>query len=292
MQFRTIGALPEGYVPPNPININSPLPSPAPLPPGTSVAVGVENTGGWDFEKFGKFVGVGADLAQKAGVDLGPVAGFDFGTAFARIASFAGAGALGGPVGAVVGALVGVIMSLSGAWGRLQDPNWYGVGPGVHSWATRFAPEAFIQKAQADGTNNWPTVADLVKQLLAWWMAEQGVVMTGQGNRHYNGIEDSTYLYELQIGNPEGPRDFYANAGVDWYATREQRFQANDFNAGRNVMMYRIEVKAAGAETGLDPDASPIPDGSGSVFGDSSTDGLVVLGGLAFLAVALSSTKR
>lgn len=293
MKFQTVGATPPGYVAPNPIVIGSPLPSPAPLPPGASVAVGVENAGGWDVEKFSAFIGKGADLAQKVGVDLGPVAGFDFAGAFMKIAAFAGAGAIGGPAGIIVGAVLGIILSIAGVWNRLNDPNWYGVGPGVHDWATRFAPSAFIAQAQADGTNTWPTVKALVEHLLAWWMGTQGVVLSGQGNSHYNGVADSTYLYELQISDPEGPKKFYANAGVDWYATRQARTDANDFGASRNVMMYAIEVKMnSDGRSGLGP-ADPVPNGSGDVFGDSGGAGSVLLvGGLVLGALLLSGKKR
>jgi len=258
MKFQTLGAVGDPvYIAPNPINPASPLPSPAPLPAGATVDVGTVNAGAWSAEKFAALVGQASDIASKVGGSglLGPaLSRVDWRSTFTRVASFAAAGALAGGVGAVVGAILGMIVAVAGMWGRLQNPNWYSVGPGVHDWATRYAPEAFIAQAQAEGTNTWPDVYSLTKHLLAWWMGTQGVVLTGQNNRHYNNGLDSLYLYELQLRDPEGPAKFYLEAGVDWYGTRTARAEAGDFAANRNVNMYVVKVAL--------PDGS-FPDGAG-----------------------------
>lgn len=293
MKYATVGATgrpadPSAptYVPPNPIDPAAPLPSATPLPPGTAVVVGTENVGAWSVDKFAELVGTGADLAMKSGVNLGPLEGFDFGAAFTKIAAAAAVGAAFGPVGIGIAVLVAVVSSLGGVWARLQNPNWYAVGPGVHEWATAYAPEAFVSEAQAKGLNTWQSVPEIARHLLAWWLA-RGVVLTGQNGRYYSGILDSFYI--SAAGEAAFVTEFYASAGVDWNATREARFAANDFAADRNVMMYKIAVQPRGAAPVDLGSGRPVPGGTGSQFDTGGGGGALVLGGLILLGVGLAS---
>lgn len=288
MKYATVGAVDRApdpfaptYIPPNPIDPASPLPGAAPLPPGTTVTVGVENTGGWSLDKFGQLIGTGADLAQRAGVNLGPLQGFNFGAAFSKVAAAAAAGTLaGGPVGAVVGVLIALVSSLGGLWQQLQNPNWYAVGPGVHDWATRYAQDAFIQEAQQQGTNRWQTIREIAQHQLAWWLAKYGAVISGQAGRFYSGIDDN--LYVAAAGGAEAVRPLYQAAGVDWDATREARAAVGDYTATRNVMMYKINVNPRGAAPVPLAPGSPVAAGAGSEFG-SGGGGLLLLGGALLL---------
>ena len=154
-------------------------------------------------------------------------------------------------------------------------------GPGVHTFATRYVPNAFIAQAQEAGTNTWQTIPDLVRELFAWWLRD-GVVLTGQNNTHYHGdpfANDSFWI--SQMGEAEGVTRFYADVGVDWEATRAERFAANDFRADRNVMMYKINVQAG---PGVGPDSlsvgdnvNPLPAGAGAVFGSDFMSGAAPL---------------
>lgn len=291
MKYRTIGAMPPGYISPNPIQPNAPPPSGTPLPPGSSVDVGVENTGGWDVNTFANFLGTGADMAEKGGIDLGPVAGFDFGAAFKTVAGMAALGAVGGVPGMVVGAIVGIVMALGSTWEQLNNPNWFQVGPGIHQFCTRYVPSKFVADAQANGTNTWQTVNEVVRALFAWWLKD-GVVLTGQDNTHYHAdpFANDDFWVSLLGGAPEA-RKFYADVGVDWDATRAQRTAAGIFVADQNVMMYKINVNVPGnAARELDP-GSVVPPGAGAVYGQ---DLPIVPAALALGAVMLllkSSTR-
>jgi hypothetical protein len=259
------------------------------------VAVGSIPTesGRWDVEQFGRFVGVGADLAQKAGINLGPVAGFNFEAAFAKIASFAAAGALfsgpGAPIGAIIGAIVGVIVSLGGVWQQLQNPDWYQVGPGVQDWANNYAESAFIEECRAEGTDVWQTTEQIARHQLTWWLTKYGAVISHWVGAFYSGVPNGIYL--TAAGDVRG---LYQSAGVDWDKTREVRLAANNFSPVANVMMYDISVKTDGGETTMDP-ATPIKEGTGNDFAQggepvSSGVGLAAVGLLAL--VALSSQSK
>jgi hypothetical protein len=298
MKYRTIGSNGPSYVAPNPINPQTPLPSATPLPPGASVAVGSIPTesGRWSMEQFSTFVGVGADLAQKAGIDLGPVAGFNFGAAFTKIASFALAGAAFGGVGAVIGAIVGVIVSVGGVWQQLQNPNWYQVGPGVHSWATAYAESAFIGEAQQQGTNTWQSVQEIALHQLTWWLTKYGAVLTDYNRQFYSGQPNGVYLTAAYDA-----RTLYESAGVDFLATKARRLDKGEGSETDNVMMYDITVTTLGASTdmGEAPEmvpATPIAPGAGDQFSQGSESegasgmGVVAVGLLAL--VALSSQSK
>jgi hypothetical protein len=268
MKYATIGAVERdpgpGYMAPNPIIVAAPLPTATPLPPGASVSVGTENTGGWNLDNFAALVGIGADLQMK-GVNLGPVQGFDFGAAFRKIAAAAAVGSAGGAVGIAIAVLVAVIGTLGGVWERLQNPNWYQVGPGVHQWATQFAPSAFISEAQANGTNTWANVEQCARHLLSWFMAKDGAVMTGQSGRHYSGVSDDVYV--VAAGGRAFLRTFYADAGVDYEGTIAARELAGDGRANQNVMMYKIQVNPRGAAPVVLEPGNPVPAGTGDIFG-------------------------
>jgi hypothetical protein len=302
MKYRTIGSNDAVYVAPNPINPQTTLPSPTPLPAGSSVAVGSipTDSGRWDIEQFGRFVGTGADLAQKAGIELGPVEGFNWEAAFTKIASFAAAGALfsgpGAPIGAIIGAVVGVIVAIGGVWQQLQNPNWYQVGPGVHEWATANAESAFIGECQRDGVNTWQTVQDIAKHQLTWWLAKYGAVLTDYGRQFYTGRANGIYL--TAAGDA---RALYESAGVDFTATQARRLDKANGSETANVMMYDITVTTLGSSTGMSeaPEmvpATPIAPGAGDQFaqgGESegaSGMGVVAVGLLAL--VALSSQSK
>ena len=290
MKYQTIGAREPGpgYVAPNPIDPAAPLPSAAPLPPGSTVEVGTVNTGGWSVEQFSKFVGTGADLVQKAGIDLGPVRGFDFGAAFARIAAASATGAAvgGGLPGAIIGAVLAIVISVGGVWNRLQNPNWYAVGPGIQQFATRYVPDAFVRDAQRDGVNTWQTIPELVRHLFAWWLA-QGVVLTGQNNTHYRGDPAANDSFWISLfGEAAAVRPWYASVGVDWDATRQARFDAGNFAADQNVIMYSLKVAPGAGGTRVQPGTDTIPNGAGSEYASAGGGGALV--GLGILALALS----
>lgn len=290
MKFRTIGSTDPTYVAPNPIVPGSPLPSPAPLPPGASVAVGsvATESGRWSMDQFSQFVGIGADLAQKVGVDLGPVAGFNFGAAFTKIAGYAAAGAVFGGIGSVIGAIVGVIQAIGGVWQQLQNPNWYQVGPGVHDWATLNAESAFIGEAQEAGTNTWQTVEQIARHQLAWWLTKYGAVLTDYSRQFYTGRPNGVYL--TAAGDA---RSLYEAAGVDFIATRERRMAKSEGSEVQNVMMYDIRVNTLGAggelpEIGdLDP-ATPVAPGTGNEYGEGGEPTLSAGAGIALGVVALA----
>lgn len=298
MKYATVGAVDRApdpfaptYVSPNPIDPAAPLPSATPLPPGSAPRVTTVNTGAWSLEAFGQYVGTGADLLQKSGVTLpGPVAGFDFGAAFAKIAAASATGAaVGGPWGAAIGAVIAIVTNLGGLWDQLQNPNWYAVGPGVHDWATRYAESAFISEAQAKGTNRWQTVAEIARHQLVWWLGKYGAVVTGQQGRFYSGIDDN--LYVAAAGGADEVRKIYAGAGVDWDGTRAARAAANDYRANANVVMYKLEIVPRGADpvntaTGLSP--TPVPTGTGSEYAGASagTGAALLLGGVVLLGLA------
>jgi hypothetical protein len=302
MNYQTIGSTDPVYIAPNPINPATPRPSPAPLPPGASVAVGSVPTasGRWSVEQFGTFVGVGADLAQKAGINLGPVAGFNFEAAFTKIASFAAAGALftgpGAPLGAIIGAVVGVIVAIGGVWQQLQNPNWYQVGPGVHDWATANCESAFIGECQRDGLNTWQTVEQIARHQLTWWLGKYGAVLTDYNRQFYTGRPNGVYL--VAAGNARG---LYESAGVDFFATKDRRLEKSDGSEVRNVMMYDITVTTLGASTemGEAPEivpATPVDAGTGDDYAQPGEPlqagaGMVAVGVLALLALSSRSNS-
>lgn len=290
MKYATIGAaIGAGpFEAPNPMVPDSPQPSAAPLPPGATVSTGTVNVGGWDVNALGSLVGQGADLALK-GVNLGPLEGFNFSAAYQKIAAAAAIGAAGGPVAIAVAVVVAVIITLGPVWERLQNPNWYHVGPGVHDWATRYAPSAFISQAQADRTNTWATVQDCARHLLSWFMAVDGAVMTGQNGRHYSGVPDDVYV--VAAGGRAFLGGFYADAGVDYEGTIAKRYEVQDWAANRNVMMYKIQVNPRGAApVELEP-GNPVPAGTGDVFAPHNGAALL-LGGAALLLLMSGKGSR
>lgn len=264
------------------------LPISQPLPAGSTVATELEQTVRWDPQKALEFLGTAAEAQKQAaqiGIEL--PGGIDFGRLAAAMSAGAAAGALAGGVGAIVGAAVGLVYAVWTMFANSGQSTTY-ANAEVHNWATRYAPQAFIDDALAAGTNTWTTIPQIARAVLLWWLERDNVVLMDYTSSWYNGEPDGAYINSA--GGNAAVADMYKQVGVDYWATRNARQ-----DQGRNedwdvTIMFRNKVNLPANA----PDKPPVRDGGGNprITTDQGSGGPIAVGlGIAALVALLSSSN-
>ena len=252
------------------------LPAAQPLPPGTTVATTATDVGNrWDTAKAIEYlstVGKAYDQVQQQAGAIGVQVpqNLNIPAVVASITAGAGIGALfggvGAPIGAVVGLLIGIYQMFAGQ--RTQSP--YG-NASVEAWATAYAPTAFVNWAIENNKAGWTTIPQIAMQILQWHLETAGLVFTGADRMtYYPGVPN--HIFVGSAGNDGPVSDMYAQAGIDYFATKTARAAAAPA-VSEVVIQWKAKINLPGQ------------DNNGSGDGEGNGSGTAIALGIGVVAV-------
>jgi hypothetical protein len=160
---------------------------------------------------------------------------------------------MGAPIAPPFGAIAGVVLWLAKSLVRFGTPPniWNTGGPGVNAWMACYGPQAFADWAEANAPGVAQDLLTLKKAFVMWTIQAWKKPLTATG-KSYSGMYDSALISdyttnylatEFGQGQPNAGRrggiqqyakqvsqnmpdwipEVYAQAGIDWRASAENR---------------------------------------------------------------------
>lgn len=260
------GAMSEGPTTMAPRWPGTDIPAGQPLPPGATVDTVIETTNRWTPDGALQTIGTISAAEQfLAAENIIKPTGINFGELAQNVARFAGIGTFFGPgLGTIIGAAAGLLVSVAGwIFGRNDQPappilaELANSPDPVQQWAVSYAQIDFINWCVENGFTNVPTVADLAKLQLTYWLDRYGYVICWSNARFYSGIRDAVYIDS--VGGEDAAASLYRQMMADYWATKNARDAAGVLNTNDGYTInavYKARVNIPGQQQAEDAGGS------------------------------------
>ena len=234
------------------------LPAGQPLPAGATVDTQIALTERWTPDAALQTIGTIAKAEQfLTSANIIKPSGINFGELASNVAQFAGVGTMIGPgLGTIIGAAAGLLVTVAGwIFGRNDQPappilaELANSPDPVQQWAVSYAQIDFVNWLVQQGITNIPTVPDIAKLQLTYWLDRYGWVICWSNARFYSGIRDAVYIDS--VGGENAAAAMYAQLMADYWATKEARDAAGllNVNAGYTInAVYKARVNLPGQD--------------------------------------------
>ena len=262
------------------------LPAAEPLPPGATVDTQVELVERWTPDGALQTIGTVATAEQfLSSANIIKPSGINFGQLAQNVATYAGIGTFFGPgLGTAIGAAAGLLVTVA-AWifGRNDQPappilaELAGSPDPVQQWAVSYAQIDFVNWLVSQGLTEIPSVADIAKLQLTYWLDRYGYVICWSNARFYSGIRDAVYIDS--VGGEDAAAAMYRQLMADYWETKAARDAAGvlNVNSGYTInAVYKARVT--------------LPNQDVQHTGGSSA--LVVVGLAAAAALMMANSKQ